>query len=186
MGAACKTCPAARWASVYRLELFSRSGCLCVRFECRTGVPGPDHPSCAHAARWGPSQERGRRVPWSLLYGAWGIRTVDMFREPLPKGMKVSDCLARYQTGGLRRKPDGRPFEDVIESGENAEKESVKLRRIPVSSRNLFYAKLSTPRCLLAKESYSIPSWGPARRLPRRRLSVIAALVSKEFLTILQ
>ena len=51
-------------------------------------------------------------------YEPWG-----MFREPLPKGMKVSDCLARYQTGGLRRKPDGRPFEDVIESGRTPKRE---------------------------------------------------------------
>ena len=51
-------------------------------------------------------------------YEPWG-----MFREPMPKGMKVSDCLARYQTGGLRRKPDGRPFEDVIESGRTPQRE---------------------------------------------------------------
>ena len=44
-------------------------------------------------------------------YEPWGI-----FRKPLPKGMKVSDCLKQYQTGGLRRKPDGTPFEDVIDS----------------------------------------------------------------------
>lgn len=51
-------------------------------------------------------------------YEPWG-----MFREPMPKGMKVSDCLARYQTGGVRRKPDGRPFEDVIESGRTPKRE---------------------------------------------------------------
>ena len=50
------------------------------------------------------SMPRGAYEPWGL------------FRKPLPKGMKVSDCLRQYQTGGLRRKPDGRPFEDVIES----------------------------------------------------------------------
>lgn len=44
-------------------------------------------------------------------YEPWGI-----FRRPIPKGMRVSDCLANYQTGGLRRKPDGKPFEDVIAS----------------------------------------------------------------------
>jgi site-specific DNA-methyltransferase (adenine-specific) len=30
--------------------------------------------------------------------------------------MKVSDCLEAFETGGLRRRPDGNPFEDVIES----------------------------------------------------------------------
>lgn len=45
-------------------------------------------------------------------YEPWGI-----FRKPIPKGMRISDCLREFQTGGLRRKPDGTPFEDVIESG---------------------------------------------------------------------
>jgi site-specific DNA-methyltransferase (adenine-specific) len=44
-------------------------------------------------------------------YEPWGL-----FRKPMPNGMRVSDCLAQYQTGGLRRKPDGTPFLDVIES----------------------------------------------------------------------
>ncbi len=44
-------------------------------------------------------------------YEPWGL-----FRKPLPAGTKVSDCLREYQTGGLRRRPDGLPFGDVIES----------------------------------------------------------------------
>ena len=44
-------------------------------------------------------------------YEPWGI-----FRKPIPNGMTISDCLKEFQTGGLRRKPDGKPFEDVIES----------------------------------------------------------------------
>lgn len=42
-------------------------------------------------------------------YEPWGI-----FRKPMPSGMKVSDCLRQFQTGGLRRTPDGNPFNDVI------------------------------------------------------------------------
>jgi site-specific DNA-methyltransferase (adenine-specific) len=42
-------------------------------------------------------------------YEPWGI-----FRKPLPDGMTVADCLRQYQTGGLRRFPDGTPFCDVI------------------------------------------------------------------------
>lgn len=42
-------------------------------------------------------------------YEPWGI-----FRKPLPKGMKVSDCLRVYETGGLRRLSMDRPFTDVI------------------------------------------------------------------------
>jgi site-specific DNA-methyltransferase (adenine-specific) len=44
-------------------------------------------------------------------YEPWGI-----FRKPIPDGMRVSDCLREYQTGGLRRKPNGTPFDDVIDS----------------------------------------------------------------------
>jgi len=51
-------------------------------------------------------------------YEPWG-----MFRKPMLNGMKVSDCLREFQTGGLRRKPDGNPFEDVIESERTSQKE---------------------------------------------------------------
>lgn len=44
-------------------------------------------------------------------YEPWGI-----FRKPMLAGMKVGDCLREFQTGGLRRRPDGNPFEDIIES----------------------------------------------------------------------
>lgn len=44
-------------------------------------------------------------------YEPWGL-----FRKPLPNRMRVSDCLREFGTGGLRRKPDGNPFEDVIEN----------------------------------------------------------------------
>lgn len=44
-------------------------------------------------------------------YEPWGI-----FRKPMLPGMKVSDCLRIFQTGGLRRTPDDKPFSDVIES----------------------------------------------------------------------
>ncbi|MGH3089865.1 MAG: DNA methyltransferase, partial [Rubrobacteraceae bacterium] len=50
------------------------------------------------------SMPRGQYEPWGLL------------RKPMPRGMKVSDCLRGFGTGGLRRKPDGGPFGDVIPS----------------------------------------------------------------------
>ncbi|HEX7176696.1 MAG TPA: DNA methyltransferase [Pyrinomonadaceae bacterium] len=45
-------------------------------------------------------------------YEPWGI-----LRKPLTKGMKVSECLREFQTGGLRRTPDDKPFTDIIPSG---------------------------------------------------------------------
>ncbi len=44
-------------------------------------------------------------------YEPWGV-----FRKPIPSGMRVSDCLREFQTGGLRRTLDGKPFSDVIVS----------------------------------------------------------------------
>ena len=48
------------------------------------------------------SMPRGCYEPWGIL------------RKPLPAKMRVSDCLREFQTGGLRRRPDGKPFNDVI------------------------------------------------------------------------
>ncbi|HHN94532.1 MAG TPA: site-specific DNA-methyltransferase [Anaerolineae bacterium] len=51
-------------------------------------------------------------------YEPWGI-----FRKPIPNGMTVGDCLREFQTGGLRRRPDGKPFEDVIPSERTPQRE---------------------------------------------------------------
>lgn len=51
-------------------------------------------------------------------YEPWGL-----FRKPLPTGMKVSDCLREYQTGGLRRLASGKPFDDVILSERTPQRE---------------------------------------------------------------
>lgn len=57
------------------------------------------------------SMPRGCYEPWGIL------------RKPIPNGMTVSDCLRYFQTGGLRRKPDGKPFEDVIASERTPQQE---------------------------------------------------------------
>ena len=44
-------------------------------------------------------------------YEPWGI-----FRAPLLPNMRVQDCLREFGTGGLRRRPNGLPFNDVIVS----------------------------------------------------------------------
>jgi site-specific DNA-methyltransferase (adenine-specific) len=64
---------------------------------------GGDRPKNAEEEFAGVSSlPRGCYEPWGLL------------RKPLPEGMKVSDCLRKYGTGGLRRTPENLPFSDVI------------------------------------------------------------------------
>ena len=72
-------------------------------------------------------------------YEPWGI-----FRKPMPAGMKVSDCLREYRTGGLRRKPDGNPFEDVIDS-----------ERTPRRERDIVDHPSLKPQSFLRKVVYS-------------------------------
>lgn len=57
------------------------------------------------------SMPRGGYEPWGL------------FRKPLLPNMRVSDCLREYKTGGLRRQPNGKPFNDVISSERTPQKE---------------------------------------------------------------
>ncbi len=57
------------------------------------------------------SMARGSYEPWGIL------------RKPLPVGMKVSDCLREFETGGLRRIGPDRPFNDVIVSGRTSQRE---------------------------------------------------------------
>jgi len=66
---------------------------------------GGDRPKSAEEEFPGVcSLPRGRHEPWGL------------FRKPLLAGMKISDCLREWETGGLRRLPNGKPFNDVVES----------------------------------------------------------------------
>jgi site-specific DNA-methyltransferase (adenine-specific) len=51
-------------------------------------------------------------------YEPWGV-----LRKPLPTGMKLSECLREFQTGGLRRNSDGTPMGDVIQSERTPQKE---------------------------------------------------------------
>ena len=51
-------------------------------------------------------------------YEPWGV-----LRKPLPDGMTVSDCLREFQTGGLRRQPNGNPFCDVLSSQRTPQRE---------------------------------------------------------------
>ncbi len=51
-------------------------------------------------------------------YEPWGL-----FRKPLPSKMTLSECLRKFQTGGLRRDPSGKPFGDIIFSERTPKRE---------------------------------------------------------------
>jgi len=73
---------------------------------------GGDRPKNAEAEYPGVcSMPRGCYEPWGIL------------RKPLLQGMKVSDCLREFQTGGLRRIDADSPFNDVILSGRTPQRE---------------------------------------------------------------
>jgi len=81
-------------------------------------------------------------------YEPWGI-----FRKPLPKGMTVSECLRQFQTDDLQRKPDGNPFEDVIESERTPRKERMLANHPSLKPqsflRQLVYASLPLGKGIL-------------------------------------
>ncbi|MBF0425781.1 MAG: site-specific DNA-methyltransferase [Magnetococcales bacterium] len=72
-------------------------------------------------------------------YEPWGI-----FRKPLPTKMTVSECLRQFHTGGLRRLPDGNPFEDVIPS-----------ERTPRLERNIANHPSLKPQSFMRKVVYA-------------------------------
>jgi site-specific DNA-methyltransferase (adenine-specific) len=65
-------------------------------------------------------------------YEPWGI-----FRKPIPPKMKVAECLREYQTGGLRRTPDDKPFGDVIVSGRTSQREKQVAKHPTMKPQNL-------------------------------------------------
>lgn len=69
-------------------------------------------------------------------YEPWGL-----LRKPIPAGMKVSDCLRQYQTGGLRRTSDDKPFSDVIISERTPQKEK-QLANHPTLKPQSFMRKI--------------------------------------------
>jgi len=94
---------------------------------------GGDRPKNAEQEFSGvSSMPRGGYEPWGL------------FRRPMPPGMKVSDCLREYGTGGLRRKPDGSPFCDVIPS-----------ERTPRRERTISHHPSLKPQSLLRQIVYA-------------------------------
>ncbi len=79
------------------------------------------------------SMPRGCYEPWGIL------------RKPLPAGLKVSDCLRQFETGGLRRLPEGLPFSDLVEVG-----------RTPSAERKLADHPSLKPQALLRELVYAV------------------------------
>lgn len=73
-------------------------------------------------------------------YEPWGI-----LRNPMPAGLKVSDCLRQFETGGLRRLPEGLPFSDLVEVG-----------RTPREERKLADHPSLKPQALLRELVYAV------------------------------
>ena len=73
-------------------------------------------------------------------YEPWGL-----FRKPIPRGMKVSDCLREFQTGGLRRLPEGLPFTDLLYS-----------QRTPKRERDIANHPSLKPQALLRELAYAV------------------------------
>ena len=78
------------------------------------------------------SMPRGCYEPWGIL------------RKPLLPGMKLSDCLREFQTGGLRRISDDKPFSDVILS-----------ERTPQSERDIADHPSLKPQSFLRQVVYA-------------------------------
>jgi site-specific DNA-methyltransferase (adenine-specific) len=79
------------------------------------------------------SMPRGCYEPWGIL------------RKPMLPGAKVSDCLREFETGGLRRLPEGLPFTDLIEVG-----------RTPQEERELAEHPSLKPQALLRELVYAV------------------------------
>jgi site-specific DNA-methyltransferase (adenine-specific) len=65
-------------------------------------------------------------------YEPWGL-----FRKPLPEKMTVAECLRKYQTGGLRRTIDNKPFSDVLVTGKTSKKERLICNHPNIKPQNL-------------------------------------------------
>jgi len=113
------------------------------------------------------SMPRGCYEPWGLL------------RKPMPGKMRVSDCLREFQTGGLRRTPDGNPFGDLIPSERTPKRErllanhpSIKpqsfLRRIvyaalPLGTGLVVDPFMGSGSTIAAAEAVGVPAVGVER-----------------------
>ncbi len=122
------------------------------------------------------SMPRGCYEPWGLL------------RKPMPDRMRLSDCLREFQTGGLRRTWDGKPFSDIIPSERTPKRErtianhpSIKpqsfLRRVVYAALPLGEGLVADPfmgsgSTIAAAESLGIASIGVERSLDYYKLAI--------------
>jgi site-specific DNA-methyltransferase (adenine-specific) len=86
----------------------------------------------------------------------------------MPPGMRVSDCLREFGTGGLRRKLDGVPFGDVIPSERTPQRERA-ISDHPSLKPQSFLRQVVYAALPLGKGVVRIRSWVQARLSLRRR-----------------
>lgn len=116
-------------------------------------------------------------------YEPWGI-----FRNKLPSSVRVQDSLRQFGTGGIRRLPDGNPFEDLIESGRTSQKER-KLANHPSLKPQSFLRKIVYASLPLGKGIVLDPFMGSGSTLAAANacgLQSIGIEVNAEYFNIAQ
>jgi len=117
------------------------------------------------------SMPRGGFEPWGL------------FRKPLLKGMKVSDCLREFQTGGLRRNGEDTPFGDVIASERTPRREKA-IANHPSLKPQSFLRQVVWAALPLGKGAVTDPFMGSGSTLAAaeaRGISAIGIERSREY-----
>lgn len=103
-------------------------------------------------------------------YEPWGI-----FRNKLPAGMRVQDALRKFGTGGIRRLPNGNPFEDIITS-ERTPKNERKLANHPSLKPQSFLRKLVYASLPLGKGIILDPFMGSGSTLAAANASGLQSI----------
>lgn len=119
---------------------------------------GGDRPKSAEEEFPGVcSLPRGRHEPWGL------------FRKPLLAGMKISDCLREWETGGLRRLPMENHSMTLLKVNALLD-ESARLQITLVLNLSPLCDRLSMRLCLSEKGLSSIHLWGQVLQSLRPKL----------------
>jgi site-specific DNA-methyltransferase (adenine-specific) len=115
------------------------------------------------------SMARGCYEPWGIL------------RKPLLPGMKVSDCLREFQTGGLRRIGADSPFNDVILSGRTPQRER-KIANHPSLKPQAFLRQIVQAALPLGTGIIADPFMGSGSTIAACEAAGLTAIGAERFL----